>query len=402
MTLFSRYQDQVIERYVKEAVQVTAVLRLPLVALIALLGPVIPVRDHWLPFLFQGLLVAYGAAAAGWLWWVFKRPIGQWAGWSSTVFDLLALLTLCAASGGATSLLLPVFFLLPVAVAFLYRPGLTATLGVGVAVGYLAVWLLFVVRDDDVDLHIEVYLYFGFLLWLAAATTGLSFVLVRRSATVAALLETREQLVTQSMGTEERERQRLAEALHDGPLQNILAARMDLEEALEKHADPSVAAAESTLRETAAQLRSTVTSLHPQVLAQLGLTPALRELAEQYARRGGYELRMRLTDVSRPGCESLLYRVARESLANINKHAHASNVEVELSATAEEITLTITDDGVGFDPTILSHRVAEGHIGIASQYLRVESWGGSFDVVSSPGTGTRVVVRIPPGSEKNR
>lgn len=389
------YQDRVIARYVTEAVQVTAVLRLPLIALIGMLGPVVPVRDHWLPFLFQGLLIAYGLVAAVWLVVVFRRPVGPWAGWGSTSFDFVALLALCAASGGATSLLLPVFFLLPVAVSFLYRPGLTATLGVCVACGYLGVWLLYAVREDHVDLPVEAYLYFGFLLWLAAATTGLSFVLVRRSATVLTLLDVREQLVSQSMGAEERERQKLAEDLHDGPLQNILAARMDLEEALENHHDPAVVAAESALRQTAVQLRSTVTSLHPQVLAQLGLSAALRELAKQFAQRGGYELDLEIDEVGRLPAQALLYRVAREALANINKHAKASTVEVILRREDDHLLLAINDDGVGFDPASLPGKVADGHIGLASQYLRVESLGGTFDIAS--GNGTRITVRIPHG-----
>ena len=391
----SRYEEQAIQRYMNEAVRVTAVLRVPLVALMAMLGPVIPVHHEWLPYLFQILLVVYAVAALGWLWLVWHKPVGPWAGWVSATFDLVALLALCAASGGATSLLLPAFFLLPVAVAFLYRPVVTAILGVSVAIGFLVVWLFYAVRDDDVDLPIEVYLYFGFLLWLAAATTGLSFVLVRRSAAVVELLAIRERLVTESMASEERERQRLAEDLHDGPLQNVLAARMDLEEALESGSDPLVSAAESALRDVATRLRSTVTTLHPQVLAQLGLAPALRELADQFARRGGYDIRADLDDVGRPDCQSLLYRVARESLTNINKHARATTVDIGLSRSGGAITLVIADDGVGFDRALIPLRVAEGHIGVASQYLRVESLGGTFDLTTSPGAGTRIVVRIP-------
>lgn len=390
----TRHQDRVVARYVTEAVRVTAVLRLPLVGLAALLGPVVPVRDHWLPGLFQVLLAVYGAAALGWLAWVWRRPVGPWAGWASTSFDLAAVLALCAASGGATSLLLPVFFLLPVAVAFLYRPWLTAALGLCVAAGYLGVSVLFAVRDDDVDLTVEVFLHVGFLLWLAAATTGLSLVLVRRSATVLELLEVREQLVTQSMGAEERERQKLAEDLHDGPLQAILAARMDLEEALERHPDPAVEAAEDALRQTAKQLRSTVTTLHPQVLAQLGLGAALEELAGQFARRGGWQLDLRVEDVGRVPAAALLYRVARECLANVHKHAQAANVRVRLRRAGPSLVLEVADDGVGFDPAVLPRRVAEGHIGIASQYLRVESLGGTFEI--TPGhPGTRVTVTVP-------
>ncbi|MFG1782694.1 sensor histidine kinase [Rhodococcus oryzae] len=389
-----RDRDRVVERYATEAVRVTAFLRLPLIALIALLGPVVRI-EHWMPTLFRLVLLGYAVAAAVWLAVVLRRQVRPWAGWASTCVDIAALLALCLASGGATSSLLPVFFLLPVAVAFQYRPALTASLGACTAVGYLLVWIFYAVRDDLVDLPGVVFLYFGFLLWLTAATTALSFVLVRRSGTVISLLDVRRRLVAESMGAEERERRRLAEHLHDGPLQNVLAARMDLEEAIERERDPALVAAEAALRETAAQLRSTVTTLHPQVLEQLGLTEALRELADGHGRRGDYEMRVRLAEVGRPDCQALLYRVAREALGNIDKHAHAHRVDVLLARTATAITLEVADDGVGFDPDDLPARVAEGHIGLASQFLRIENLGGTLEVTSAPGEGTRVVATVP-------
>ncbi|WP_072805766.1 sensor histidine kinase [Rhodococcoides yunnanense] len=390
----SSYQDRVLARYATEAVLVTAVLRLPLIALIALLGTVVDV-DHWEPVVFRIILALYAVTATVWLFEAVRRPAGRWAGWASTTVDLVMVIALCAASGGATSYLLPVFFLLPVAVAFQYRPALTAALGTSTAAAYFLVYLFYAVRDDHVDLPNVVYLYLGFLLWLTVATTGLSFVLVRRARTVVSLLDVRRQLVTEALGAEENERQRLAEELHDGPLQNVLAARFDVEEARETSDDPALAAAEAALRETAIQLRSSVTSLHPQVLAQLGLSAAVRELVDKMAARAGYEVRAQIEDVGHPSCQSLIYKVARELLVNIDKHADASHVSITLRQTDSSIELTVQDDGIGFDTAVLSKRVGEGHIGLASHYLRVESLGGTFDLTSEPGDGTRVRIALP-------
>ncbi|RZK96014.1 MAG: sensor histidine kinase [Rhodococcus sp. (in: high G+C Gram-positive bacteria)] len=387
-------QSRVVRRYTTEAVRVTAILRLPLIGLMALLGPVIHVT-HWKPDVFAGLLIGYAVLALGLLIFVLVREVGPWAGWVSTAADVTAVVALCIASGGATSVLLPVFFLLPISVSFQYRPRLTAIVGVFTAVGYQAVWIVYSKRDDAVGFPDEVYLYFGFLLWLAAATTALSYVLVRRSATVISLMDVRRQLVAESMGAEECERRQLAEYLHDGPLQNVLAARLDVEEALERHPDQMLDAAESALRETAAQLRSTVTTLHPQVLAQLGLTAALRELADLHDRRGEFEMSVSLHEVGHPDCQELLYRVARELLTNVTRHARATKVELALDRDGGRITLTVADDGAGFDPAVVPERVAQGHIGLASNIVRVESLGGTFDVTSSPGAGTRVVVTVP-------
>ena len=91
-------------------------------------------------------------------------------------------------------------------------------------------------------------------------------------------MDVRRQLVAEAMQADERERPQLAEHLHDGPLQNVLAARLDSTKPVSETPTRARLVVESALRETAAQLRSTVTTLHPQVLAQLGLTAALREL----------------------------------------------------------------------------------------------------------------------------
>ncbi|MDV7243781.1 MULTISPECIES: sensor histidine kinase [Rhodococcus] len=388
------FERRVVRRYTTEAVRVTALLRLPLIGLMALLGPVIHV-SHWQPDVFTGLLIVYALVAVIWLAVVLIREVGPWAGWASTAVDVTAVLALCIASGGATSVLLPVFFLLPISVAFQYRPRLTAIVGLCTAVGYQAVWIVYSKRDDAVGFPDEVYLYVGFLLWLAAATTALSYVLVRRSATVISLLDVRKQLVAESMDAEQRERRQLAENVHDGPLQNVLAARLDVEEALERHPDDRLTAAESALREAAGQLRSTVTTLHPQVLAQLGLTAALRELADAHARRGGLDVRTALDEVGHPAAKELLYRVASELLANVGRHAQAKTVELRLTREHGRLVMTVEDDGAGFDPAVVPKRVAQGHIGLASHIVRVESFGGSFDLTSAPGRGTRVVVTVP-------
>ena len=127
-------------------------------------------------------------------------------------------------------------------------------------------------------------LQFGFLLWLAVATTALCLVLTRRAARVSALLDVRRRLVAESMQADEPTNRDLAEHPHDGPLQTLLAARMELDEVRERIPDPALDMVYAALNETAAGLRSTVTALHPQVLAQLGLAPGVRELLRRSAK----------------------------------------------------------------------------------------------------------------------
>jgi two-component system NarL family sensor kinase len=384
---------RVVEFFTTQPVRVSALLRLPLIGLIVVLVSVWDV-DHWLPVLYAVILSVYTAVAVLWLVVVFRGPMPPWAEWASTAVDVLVLVTLCAVSGGATAALLPVFFLLPISVAFQDRPWLTALLGGSTALGYLAVWILYSERDDNVGLPDIVYMHVGFLAWLAVASAALSFVLARRSARVQTLMEVRRQLVSESTRADDLRNAELAEHLHDGPLQILLAARLELDEIRERIPDPGLDRVHAALQETAVGLRSTVTALHPQVLAQLGLTPAVQELLRQYDTRPDITVRADLQDVGHPEGQALLYRAARELLANINKHAGASTISVGLFRSGDRVVLTVADDGKGFDPSTVAQSVAEGHIGLASLQVRIEAMGGSMAISSEAGYGTQVRVTL--------
>jgi two-component system NarL family sensor kinase len=327
---------------------------------------------------------------------VSRGPVPRWADWASTGVDVLVITVLCVVSGGATAALLPVFFLLPISVAFQDRPLLTAILSVSTAVVYLAVWIFYSKRDDTVGLPNMVYTHFGFLLWLAVATTALCFFLAVRQSRVKALQDGRRQLVSEAMQADERHNREVAEHLHDGPLQALLAARLELDEVRERHPDPGLNLVHAALQETAAALRSTVTELHPQVLAQLGLTAAVRELLRQFESRDHYVVEAGLDEIGKPESQALLYRAARELLANIHKHAQATTVTVALRRRGDRIVLTIADDGAGFDPAVVDRWVADGHIGLGSLLARFDAMGGSMKIDSETGRGTRVTATSPP------
>ncbi|RDH80302.1 sensor histidine kinase [Mycolicibacterium moriokaense] len=384
-----------IDYFAAEPVRVSALLRLPLIGLIAVLVWIWEV-DHWLPQLYAVILGVYAVAAVLWLVAVLRGPVPRWADWASTIVDLLVIVALCLVSGGATSALLPVFFLLPISVAFGDRPALTAIFGVVTAVGYLTAWIFYSKRDDRIGLPNIVYTHFGFLLWLAVATTALCFVLARRSVRVKALQEMRRRLVSEAMQADERRNREVAEHLHDGPLQTLLAARLELDEARERNPDPALDMVYQALQETATGLRSTVTELHPQVLAQLGLTSALREMLKQFESRSQVVVDADLEEVGKPESQQLLHRAARELLTNVGKHAGAKTVRVTLKREGDRVKLTIVDDGRGFDPAVVGQAVADGHIGLGSLLARFDAMGGSMTIDSHAGGGTTVVATSPP------
>ena len=203
------------------------------------------------------------------------------------------------------------FFLVPISVAFQDRPGLTALIGAITAIGYLSVWIFYSKRDDKMGLPDMVYTHFGFIVWLAVAMTALSFVLTRRAERLKVLQEVRLQLVSEAMQSDERHNREVAEHLHDGPLQTLLAARLELDEARERNPDPALDMVYAALQETAAGLRSTVTELHPQVLAQLGLTAGVREWLRQFQSRYDIDVIAELEEVGKP--QSAVTAVPRRS-----------------------------------------------------------------------------------------
>jgi len=130
----------------------------------------------------------------------------------------------------------------------------------------------------------------------------------------------------------------------------------------------------------------------------VGLTAALRELIRDYEHRGNFTIEADLEEVGQPRSQSLLYRAARELIANAHKHSRASTVRVRLTRTADAISLDVVDDGIGFDPAILNRCVAQGHIGLASLAVRTDAMGGSMKLTSTGG-GTRASVTAPAGAD---
>ncbi|GAA1831018.1 sensor histidine kinase [Microlunatus capsulatus] len=383
--------------------RVTALLRLPLVGLALLVGPVV---DE--PALARTPYLAVLGAFAGWallvLVWSFGRPAPRWAGPLTTVVDLTAVVTLAALSGGATSYLTPIFYAYPVLVVFQYRPLLSGVVSGSIALAYLAVWLENLGRSGGPSLPGVVWLHFGLLSWLALCSTALTVVLTRRSRAAVDLLTLQQRVTAESLAAVQRHDAALAEQLHDGPLQELIAVRRNLEQLDETDGTPGlraqlVAQSDDLLRSTIRSLRGTVTSLHPQVLAQLGLAPALRELGGQVARRSGLRVHVDAVDAGAPGTtpteEALVYGAARELLGNVEKHAHAGEVHVRLSRHPAGLRLEVQDDGVGLSPTATRDKVATGHIGLASYTTRLAASGGRLVVGTAPGGGTRAVVTLP-------
>lgn len=217
----------------------------------------------------------------------------------------------------------------------------------------------------------------------------------RRLASVAELTASRSLLLADVMSAEERERRRIAETLHDGALQTVLAAKQDLREVIRSDGDMSgVERASDLLGDVSRDLRHVTRELHPSVLDEAGLAAAIDALAQAFTDRTGVPVECSVHYPDRHPDDATVYGIARELLNNVGRHAEATKVWLDLTDDGEAVTLDVRDDGVGMDPAMLSKRLSEGHIGLASHRARIETLRGamSFQPVAR---GTWIHVRLP-------
>jgi two-component system, NarL family, sensor kinase len=348
-----------------------------------------PERDS---FAIAVAIVSVYAVAV--LVWAYTRPVTREFALAATAADVAAITALAVLSGGAFSEARLTYFLIPIAVAFRFQPGLTALASAATVAAYLIQAFVHpAVKRPDAERFIAVQA--GYLIWLGMAAVLLSAVLERRTRRVAELAESRRRLIAEARTAEERQRRALADGLHDHAIQNLLSVRHELEEAADSAQHPALGRADTALSDTISALREAVFELHPYVLDQAGLEAALRAVGQRAARQAGFELHFELAYRHRHPHERLVLSASRELLANAARHAHATSVWIELGERGGELVLAVRDDGQGFNPKILPARLAEGHIGLQSQRERIESVGGRLELRSAPGQGTSVTVRLP-------
>lgn len=210
--------------------------------------------------------------------------------------------------------------------------------------------------------------------------------------------DARRKLVGQLVHAQEEERVRIAEDIHDDPVQKVVAASMRLQLIRKQVQDPDVRASLDKLldsiRASIFSLRHMIFELHPSVLEHEGLAPALREHMAKLESELEFELQDDFEEQPSGETRVLLFRIAQEALANVHKHARAQRVEVHLSQDDGGFKVEIRDDGVGFTPPQRLSS-APGHLGLSSMRERAELAGGWCQVHSLPDCGTTVQFWLP-------
>jgi len=311
--------------------------------------------------------------------------------------DVLLLVALTYTAGGAFSDLRKAFFVIPLAAAFSERPRSTAlwsilavatySLQAAVAGGHVAgspnSW-------QRVTLNQDLY-----LAWTGAAATMLATALRKRSAHMQDLAQSRQRLVTQAIESVERERTRLAGALHDSPVQNLIAARHDLRRA-QRAGDPeSFVRLHEAIDLTISELREEIFNLHPHVLDHVGLSAALEQVARRHAGDGHVRITVEVDPESGLAHRQMLFALGRELLGNAAKHASASEIRLTLVRESDRVALVVADDGCGIAKGRMRQALLDGHVGLAAVKERVAALGGTLDIATAQGAGTTVRITLP-------
>jgi signal transduction histidine kinase len=220
----------------------------------------------------------------------------------------------------------------------------------------------------------------------------------------------REELLRKVISAQEDERKRLARELHDETSQTLSALAMKIETALAAWpADSSrerlVEAKQLTVR-TLEELHRLIFDLRPSVLDDLGLVSAIRWYAERHLEPRGIAVRCEFSGFGSrlmPELETALFRVAQEAITNIAKHSGADTVLIQCLQRDDRISIEIEDDGKGFVPASLPPPAArERGLGLLGMRERVELFGGTLELDSAPGRGTRIAVTVPVVQEVGR
>lgn len=211
-------------------------------------------------------------------------------------------------------------------------------------------------------------------------------------------------LAQQVVESQEQERARLSRELHDGISQMLVSVKLLLESALTRFergetrvpaAEASLATGLSRLSDTLREVRSISHALRPSMLDDLGLAAALEQLTRELSEQAGIEIGFAQTAPkpasrkARPpalpdAVNTVLFRIAQEALTNIVRHAHAARATLTLEVAASGVTLSVADNGRGFD---VAHALADPRAGLGLRNMRerLESLGGRLDITSQPG-----------------
>lgn len=202
--------------------------------------------------------------------------------------------------------------------------------------------------------------------------------------------------------SQEAERRKIARDLHDGPAQSLasMLIRLDLIERLvgedNKNFFEELNKAKDMGRESLAEIRRIMFDLKPSLLHEDGLVSTLRDYFHNYEAKYNFEIDFVLLGALRKydlSMEIGLFRLVQEAVTNARKHSGTNRVQVKMEDNGKSLTIVIKDEGAGFD-LAASDSKPESY-GLMGMKERVELFGGQLEILSEPGAGTQVTIKVP-------
>ncbi len=213
-------------------------------------------------------------------------------------------------------------------------------------------------------------------------------------------LKAEERLLRRLLNLHEKERQLIAHDIHDGFVQFVTGAKMILESVrykLQQREDenlPQVDKVSDLMSEAISEARRMIGDLRPIIIDERGVVDAIKYLIADLERKDelsvefAHEVTFKRLD---PMLEGALFRIVQEALTNVNRHSGAQHASVHLTQQQDQVQLEIQDQGVGFD----IEKVPADRFGIRGIRERARLFGGTSEIQSQPGAGTKISVQVP-------
>ncbi|MET0811062.1 MAG: ATP-binding protein [Thermoleophilaceae bacterium] len=271
----------------------------------------------------------------------------------------------------------------------------------GVMIGVLGAAALVggVAIRGDAPFDTDLVIFYEIVFFLSALATSVVVGMLRTSES-ASRLRARE-LSRRTMQAESEVRRRVAESIHDGPVQELIGLDMILSAARGEVDEERVAGLIDEARDLVSRnvraLRDEIVDLGPYAFQEMTFEIAIENCMPVWQRRYGFEVRVAIEHIDLPPeMAGDLFRIAQEAVVNAGRHAEASQVEISLRTVGGNVELRVADNGHGIkgNEGINAFSSEPGHLGLASMRERAELLDGELEIESS-GRGTRVLVLAP-------
>jgi len=210
-------------------------------------------------------------------------------------------------------------------------------------------------------------------------------------------------IIEQIIDAQEEERRKISRQIHDGPAQSLSNFILQAEIAMrlfdtdQEKAREELTNLKASANSTFSKIRDYIFDLRPMMLDDLGIVPTIRRYAEAYKEKTGLDLNVVVTGTERrleSHREVLIFRTVQALLQNVREYAQATQVKVLVDLDDTQVRATVEDNGKGFDVESAMEEEGAAH-GLRVNKDRLEQVGGSFEIESQPGEGTKVSFAVP-------